>query len=48
MNVNAHFIGQDGKATGFDGTWMSKIGILWNSSNGRVQNLTASVHQVST
>ncbi|GAQ88385.1 hypothetical protein KFL_004230080 [Klebsormidium nitens] len=45
LNVNAHFIGQDGKATGFDGTWMSEIGILWNGADGRVQNLTASVHQ---
>ncbi|GAQ83895.1 hypothetical protein KFL_001670060 [Klebsormidium nitens] len=30
LNLNAEFIGQDGTETGFDGTWISALGIKWN------------------
>ena len=47
LNVNAHFIGQDGLATGFDGTWISALGIKWNEG-ARIRTLTVEVKQVRT
>jgi hypothetical protein len=43
--VNAHFIGQDGVETGFDGTWMSALGIKWNEGFN-TRHLTVTVKQV--
>ncbi|GAQ86041.1 hypothetical protein KFL_002670020 [Klebsormidium nitens] len=44
INVNAHFIGQDGKATGFDGTWISALGFKWNEGANE-RELTVEVKQ---
>jgi hypothetical protein len=46
LNVNAHFIGQDGTETGFDGTWMSALGFTWSKSN-TVRSATITSKQVS-
>lgn len=43
--MNAHFIGQDGVETGFDGTWMSALGMKWNEGFNTRQ-LTVTVKQV--
>jgi hypothetical protein len=45
LNVNAHFIGQDGTETGFDGTWMSALGFTWSEGN-TVRTATITVKQV--
>jgi hypothetical protein len=47
LNVNAHFIGQDGTETGFDGTWMSALGFTWSEGN-TVRTATITVKQVSS
>ncbi|GAQ91955.1 hypothetical protein KFL_008900020 [Klebsormidium nitens] len=43
LNVNAHFIGQDGTETGFDGTWMSALGVTWTQEDGVMRTLTISL-----
>ncbi|GAQ86617.1 hypothetical protein KFL_003000100 [Klebsormidium nitens] len=46
LTMNAHFIGQDGLETGFDGTWMSALGFMW-AENGGVRSATFTVKEGS-
>ncbi|GAQ81085.1 hypothetical protein KFL_000700220 [Klebsormidium nitens] len=46
LTMNAHFIGQDGLETGFDGTWMSALGFMW-AEKGAVRSATFTVKEGS-